>query len=272
MEELRIDANGLSFAAVAWGDSGDPLVLCLHGYPDTAWTWRRVGPLLAERGMRVVAPFMRGYGPTDLAPDGDYSAQALAADAVALRGELADGGRPATLVGHDWGALAAYGVPEGTFDRVVTLAVPPPETLTSVPPALLARQLRSSWYMGFNQIRGVAERMQDRLVPALWRTWSPGYDATDELARLRESWAGRGRRAAALGYYRALRPSGLPGRSTPSTYLHGERDGCVLPEVARRAGAEIVGAAGHFIHLERPDVVVERVTEQPVSTRRAPPC
>ena len=66
------ELNGMNFAALAWGPEHGPLALCLHGYPDTAHTWRHLGPYLGERGWRVVAPFMRGYGPTDLAPDGAY--------------------------------------------------------------------------------------------------------------------------------------------------------------------------------------------------------
>ena len=68
MEQLRIDANGLTFAALAWGEPDATLALLVHGYPDTAHTWRHLGPELAEMGYRAVAPFTRGYAPTDLAP------------------------------------------------------------------------------------------------------------------------------------------------------------------------------------------------------------
>jgi pimeloyl-ACP methyl ester carboxylesterase len=225
-------------------------VLCLHGYPDTAWTWRRVGPLLAERGYRVVAPFMRGYAPTDLA--GSYAIGDLAADAVALRWALAGDG-PAVLVGHDWGATAAYAVPAGVFDRIVTIAVPPPETLLKLPPAVAARQARASWYMLFQQLPGVAERSLDRLIPKLWRDWSPGYDATEDLAHFWAAVPDRAHRTAVLSPYRALRPW-VRFTSTPTTYLHGARDGCVLPIAA--TGATLVDGAGHFVQLERPEAVV----------------
>ncbi|MEA2126069.1 MAG: hypothetical protein QOI80_2851 [Solirubrobacteraceae bacterium] len=192
---------------------------------------------------------MRGYAPTSIA-DG-YSIAALACDAVALRWALAGDG-PAVLVGHDWGAVTAYAVPAGVFDRVVTLSVPPPETLRRPP----LRQLRSSWYMAFNQLRGLAERAQPRLVPKLWRTWSPAYDATEDLEHLRAAWPTREHISAALGYYRALRPSRR--RSLPTTYLHGADDGCMLAEVA--AGAVLVPGAGHFVQLERPEVVADYVS------------
>jgi hypothetical protein len=61
---LSVSASGVRFGALAWGDPGAPLALLVHGYPDTAWTWRHVRPHLAERGWRAVAPFTRGYAPT----------------------------------------------------------------------------------------------------------------------------------------------------------------------------------------------------------------
>jgi pimeloyl-ACP methyl ester carboxylesterase len=52
-------ANGLSFAYLSEGSG--PLVLLLHGFPDTAHSWDRVMPAVAKAGFRAVAPFMRGY-------------------------------------------------------------------------------------------------------------------------------------------------------------------------------------------------------------------
>jgi pimeloyl-ACP methyl ester carboxylesterase len=288
-EELRFRAGELSFAALAWGPPDGPLALCLHGYPDTAWTWRHLGPYLAGRGWRVVAPFMRGYGPSDLAPDGVYQVGALARDAIAMHAELGGEGR-SVLVGHDWGAVASYAAaahaPE-VFDRVVTLAVPPlpamvdPRTSPSVSDLpLMLRQLRRSWYTIFQQLPGVSERLLPRIVPRLWRDWSPGYDAREDVAHVAAALAGRGRATAALRYYRALLQPWARSRAyaaeqahwmgvprVPVLYLHGRQDGCVLPEFAEGAAGvlppgsevELVPDAGHFLHLERPDAVCERI-------------
>ena len=107
---LSVEANGIDFECLRAG-AGDRLALCLHGFPDDAGSMRPVLDRLADAGFTAVAPYMRGYAPTDPAPHGDYSAGALGSDAVALAdvlsGTLDVAGGP-VLVGHDWGAVAAY--------------------------------------------------------------------------------------------------------------------------------------------------------------------
>jgi pimeloyl-ACP methyl ester carboxylesterase len=256
-----VQANGLTFGTLEWGPPDGPLILCLHGYPDTAWTWRRVAPLLAERGHRVVAPFMRGYAPTSLADD--YTVRALATDAVALRRALAPAEEAAVLVGHDWGAAAAYLVEPGAFDRIVTIAVPPPAVLLRLPPLLALRQAPRAWYMAFQQLPLVAERSLTRLVPALWHAWSPGHDPTEDLEHLWAAWPSGAHRTAALRYYRMLhriRPADLRSALTPDAYLHGADDGAFRADVAERADdVVIVPGAGHFVQLEQPSIVAEHV-------------
>src|SRR3954453_4000847 len=130
--EHRVNLDGIEFAYLACGDDG-PLALCLHGFPDTAWTWRHLLPELAAAGVCAVAPFMRGYAPTEVPADGRYQTGALAADAIALH-EALGGDGDAVLVGHDWGAMAAYGAARHAtqrWRRVVTLAVPPADALAT---------------------------------------------------------------------------------------------------------------------------------------------
>ena len=74
-----IRANGLEVAYLEAGEG--PLALCLHGFPDSAWTWRYLLPELAGAGYRAVAPFLRGYAPTSIPADGLYQPGAIAADA-----------------------------------------------------------------------------------------------------------------------------------------------------------------------------------------------
>ena len=115
-QQETISANGLEFACLTDGPEDGPLALCLHGFPDTAHTWRYLLPELASAGYHAVAPFLRGYAPTELAPDGSYQVGALVRDANALHDALGADDR-AVIVGHDWGALATYGAVAHRPDR-----------------------------------------------------------------------------------------------------------------------------------------------------------
>ncbi|MFI5719224.1 alpha/beta fold hydrolase [Nocardia sp. NPDC051750] len=282
-EILEFGLPHLTVTALAWGSPEGRLALCLHGFPDSAWTWRHLGPALADRGFRVIAPFTRGYAPTAVPADGDYHLGALAYDAGALHHAL---GAPddAVLIGHDWGALTANTIaahPDCPFRRVVSLAVPPvpamrprPATAARSVGAYL-RQLRYSWYITFNQLPGVAERALDRLVPRLWHDWSPGYPAETDIAYALAAMPMGAHRTAALSYYRAFvrvagkvpAPYAEPHRywdqapRVPMLYLHGSADTTLhpiltarVPEVIAPAGgrAETLADAGHFLHLEQP--------------------
>src|SRR3984957_20217788 len=108
MEHETITANGLAFAYFEAGPADGPLALCLHGFPDSAHTWRFLLPELAAAGFHAVAPFLRGYAPTAIPADGCYQIGALVRDANALHAALG-GGDDAVIIGHDWGALTAYG-------------------------------------------------------------------------------------------------------------------------------------------------------------------
>src|ERR1700739_3689828 len=114
--------------ALTWGPSHAPIALCLHGFPDTAYGWRKMAPRLAESGWRVVAPFMRGYAPSAIPADGSYHIGALMEDALRVR-SAAGGTEKDVVIGHDWGAIAASGLaamPDSPFAKAVIMSVPPP--------------------------------------------------------------------------------------------------------------------------------------------------
>jgi pimeloyl-ACP methyl ester carboxylesterase len=276
MRQTRVDLPHLSLSALTWGPESGKLAVLLHGFPDTAHTWRHLGPALAAAGWRVVAPFARGYAPTDVPADGSGHIAALMADAVGVHQALG-GGPDAVLVGHDWGAITANALAaheDSPFTRVVAMAVPPLASLRS-PRALrvLPRQLRNSWYIGFNQLPRLPERHFDRLTRTLWRDWSPGYDATEDLRHLARALPDREHRSAAIGYYRALASPFPPPRQyrrwagaewrlpvVPTLYLHGADDRCLDPRLADLVAPHLPGGsevhlvpdAGHFLQLEQP--------------------
>jgi pimeloyl-ACP methyl ester carboxylesterase len=279
-----ITVRGTELACLEAGEG--PLALCLHGFPDTARTWRHLLPRLADAGFHAVAPFNRGYAPSAVPEDGFHQSGAVAADANALH-EALGGDADAVLVGHDWGAVAAYGAagsaPE-RWCRLTTLAIPPPNEMMAA--FLGYDQLKLSWYIHVFQ-----SPLAELLVTAddlsfldrLWQDWSPGYDATEDLPAVKDALRGEGHLTAALGIYRASLGNApldadlaveqaacgaLPPQ--PTHYLHGETDGCLSVVTARscerafdRPGSrfEVLPEVGHWLHLEAPDAVNDRIVD-----------
>jgi pimeloyl-ACP methyl ester carboxylesterase len=121
----KIETNGINMRIAMAGDSG-PLVLLVHGWPESWYSWRHQLTGLSAAGFRVVAPDMRGYGETDQPQDvAEYDMAKLTADMVGVLDAL--GEDTATIVGHDWGApVAQYSAlfyPE-RFTSLVMMSVP----------------------------------------------------------------------------------------------------------------------------------------------------
>ncbi|NOQ60670.1 alpha/beta fold hydrolase [Mycolicibacterium fortuitum] len=289
---IDVATPAVQLRALVWGPEDGPVALCLHGFPDTANGWRKVAPVLAEAGWKVVAPFMRGYVPSSIPTDGSYHVGALMDDALRLLEAVGPTGRD-VIIGHDWGAMAASGVaalPDNPFGKAVIMSVPPLasfQPLGRVPDAgkLLAqlpRQAIRSWYMMYFQLPWLPERSASWVVPRLWKAWSPGYDATQDLRHVDAAIGAPDRWRAALGYYRAtVRMSKPPAQYAelhdhwllppvlPSLYLHGTDDGCAAPDYARwvqeilpaGSAVNIVEAAGHFLQLDQPEVVAQHIVD-----------
>jgi pimeloyl-ACP methyl ester carboxylesterase len=283
MDQHRVTANGIDFAYFSEGPIDGPLALCLHGFPDTAHTWRHLLPRLAEAGYHAVAPFLRGYSPTSLSADDRYDTGTLALDACQLHQALG-GNEDAVIIGHDWGAFATYGAaayqPE-RWRRVVTAAVAPQASMSDG--FFTFDQLHRSWYVFFFQtpMAEYAVSMEDyAFIDRLWSDWSPGFDGTWDAAQVKQSLASAENLSAAIGYYRAMfaGPSDQPeavaaqvASSTvapqPTLYLHGADDGCmgvdtigpVYEFLPPQSEMVVIEGAGHFLHVERPDEVNDHI-------------
>ena len=285
---IDIQAPAVELKALTWGPPDGPIALCLHGFPDTAYGWRNFAPRLAEAGWRVVAPFMRGYAPSSIPSDGSYHVGAYMDAALQVRA-AAGGTDRDVVIGHDWGGMAANGraaIPDSPFAKAVIMSVPPAAVFRRPAPAagrLLAQippQLLRSWYIMYFQLPWLPEHSASWVVPRLWRQWSPGYDAREDLRHVDaaigtpESWR------AALGFYRAtVRNTQPPARyrelhrhwmlppGKPGLYMHGRDDRCVTSAFAHwiaqvlPEGTDVaaVDHAGHFLQLDQPDKVADLV-------------
>jgi len=277
ISQHSIQANGLNISYFAAGLENDgPLAICLHGFPDSAHTWRHLLPRLADAGYRAVAPFLRGYAPTEVPSDGRFQTASSAMDALALRDALG-GGPDSVIIGHDWGAVITHiaaNVRPDAFAKVVTMAVPPGNAVGVAFLSNLA-QIKRSWYMFFFQhpfADFVVGANDLAYIDMLWADWSPGFDATEELELLKPSLRDPANLQAALGFYRATLGAGYndPALQSaqdmsstippqPLLYIHGRTDGCMGSEVAEFAAAELtpnararfIDGAGHFMHLEK---------------------
>ena len=281
----HVQANGVDFHYLEIGTG--PLVLCLHGFPDNACTYRDLAPALADAGFRVVAPFMRGYAPTGRPQDERYQSVLLAQDAVALIAAL--GEERAYVVGHDWGALATYGAaalaPE-RVRRIVTLAAAHPATLLG---ALATNydMIKGGWHAYFFQMpfaeHAVAANDYE-FVEKWWRDASPEYEIPREVMEsVKGTFRQPGVVTAAINYYRhTMNPANrdptlaaLQEQVTttptpvPALALHGTKDRPGRLEAFEgmdqffAAGLEkvILPGTGHFLHLERPGEVNAKIVE-----------
>jgi pimeloyl-ACP methyl ester carboxylesterase len=207
---------------------------------------------------------MRGYAPTEIPRDGDYRMATLAADAAALVEALGDKG--AILVGHDWGAAAAFGAANLRPDLVrqlITVAIPHPASLRLTPVLLWKAR-----HFVTLQLPGAAHRLRANgfaQVDELVRRWSPAWDVPPgETDAVKRALSQPGCVEAAIGYYRAAGvrvPKLQRGRiRMPSVAFAGETDPVVTPaayELARRLYVDayevVTLPGGHFLHREHPD-------------------
>lgn len=285
--EGRIDANGITFAYLHSGEG--PLVLLLHGFPDNAWTWRHQLNALAGHGLHAVAPFLRGYPPTEI-PEEPPDTEVLARDVKALI--EAFGQTSAHLVGHDWGAIATFNAaalfPE-SVERAVSIGVGHPGTGASIfriPP-----QLHYSFHIWLFQLEGLGElALQEndyQLIDYLWRHWS--FQDVDEahVQCVKNTFRQPGVAQAAIAHYRALlrvpfeKPAFFDQVTTPTSVpfsvIYGQEDPAKILSEAEAPFFTgpyerfLVPDAGHFVQLEQPAALSDLLVEwlaQPRSSLR----
>lgn len=283
-----VNTERLRIAYREYGSAvGEPVVL-LHGWPDDIHTWDELVPALARQGYRLIVPYLRGAGETRFlhtATPRSGQLSALAQDLLDLAEALQL--PPFTVVGHDWGARAAYNAALLAPQRVrrcIALAVgwgtnEPGQTLSLV-------QARNYWYQWyFSTERGAEALKKERreLTCLLWKTWSPNwqftqaefrttahsFDNPDWHAITLHSYRHRWGYAEGDPHYAALEARLKEDNiiAVPTLVLHGIEDGANA--ISTSAHKEhlfsgpyrrvLVEAAGHFPQREQAATVADTI-------------
>lgn len=248
---LQIAVGPHVFRCREAGPPNGPLVLLLHGFPQSSAEWKAQLDALGQAGYHAVAPDQRGYSPR-ARPDAvsDYHIDALVADVLGMADALGAG--RFHLVGHDWGAIVAWHVAARRPERLASL------TIVSVPhPNAFARALdpasgtdqpqRSTYIAGFKQEGAEAAMGEEFLRMAFGASGLAGHDVEDHVRVLTEPGAMR----AGLAWYRAydfLKQSAAP-IEVPTLFVWSTGDPALGRDGAQWT-AEHVKAAYRFVVIE----------------------
>ncbi len=272
----RIRAGELEFHVAECG-AGERLALCLHGFPESWYSWRYQLPLLARLGWRAWAPDLRGYGESERpARMQDYAIERLMEDVAQLID--ASGARETMLLAHDWGAIIAWYFAMRKLrplSRLVIMNVPHPAPLARELRRM--RQLRRSWYAVFFQLpwlpdRLLAARGARAVGQAILRSsCDPSRFPAEVLAEYQRAASRPGATTAMLNYYRALvrggggrrqERLGYPVIETPTLMIWGEEDVALTKETTLGTEAYVrdltlhyLPGVSHWVQQEAPERV-----------------
>jgi pimeloyl-ACP methyl ester carboxylesterase len=266
---------------------GSPVFL-LHGFPDDPTSFDKVVDRISNRSLRLIRPFLRGFGPTEVNERDARSGEAAALGQDLL--DLADALEISVLkvVGHDWGSRAGHAAAILAPHRISSLlAIASPFFVNpDLPFHLQLRQTQAFWYQLYFHTREgklALEQQAAELAEHIWRTWSPTWKfAPEELQTILPSFSNASFAETVVSYYRhrwnvgndspvyksqqaALRAARTV--DVPTTFICGDADACTLPAVSRNverfytAGykrIEFTGV-GHFPHREQPTAVADLI-------------
>ncbi len=266
-----VEANAIKVHYLEAGE-GAPVIL-LHGFPETAYAWRKQLPALAAR-YRVIVPDLRGYGSTDK-PAAGYDKRTMAADIRALMTRL--GISRAALIGHDRGARVATRFAKDYPDAICRLAV-----LDNVPTRLIFEKMdatiaRGHWFFIFNQVPDLPEALIAgreeiwlRFILQGW-TYDPEALTPEDIAAYAQAYRFPGAVRGALNDYRAGREDVAQDQqdaavkiACPTLALWGEDFELVgrmfdLVAIWREMATDLrtvaIPRCGHLPHEERPEAV-----------------
>jgi len=288
----QIDAGVVNVGYVESGPATGPAVILLHGWPYDIYSFVDVAPLLAQKGYRVIVPYLRGYGTTRFRSEGtprNGQQAALAVDTVALMDALKI--QKAVVAGFDWGARTA--------DIVAALWPERVKALVSVSGYLIGSQAANQkplppsaefqwWYQCyFATERGRAgyEQYRNEFAKLIWQLASPKWnfdDATfdrsaasldnpDHVNIVIHNYRWRLGLAAGEPKFDELenRLAAGPVITVPTITMEGDANGAPHPDprayAAKFSGKYahrlVTGGVGHNLPQEAPQAFVEAVVE-----------
>jgi pimeloyl-ACP methyl ester carboxylesterase len=276
------------------GDPGGQPVLLWHGFLSTGFAWHKVAPALAEAGLAVLIPDMRGFGDSDKpAGDAGYDNRALAEECRALVRDIGfGGGRKLILAGHDMGAPPALiWAADHPEELAGLLYIEGPVMLSGVLQKIIsytpeAMAKGSMWWWILPLAPGVPERLivgNERAYLNWFYEGATADPASIEPATVDEylrTFSGREGVLGAMGVYRAAFTSMAQTEtltrnkvSLPVVALGGSSNGLgakvgeMVKLVAEDVEAHTLADSGHFMPEEQPDAVVKHILAMAAKTR-----
>jgi pimeloyl-ACP methyl ester carboxylesterase len=299
---VNLQANQLTFETLSTlpqdqlaAKAASRIIILLHGFPDNNHSFNDVWPLLERNygsATLILAPKMRGYEQSSQVDDDKYYFADYASDVIAFIENIrANEHVPVHVVGHDWGALAAYKAASLRPDLITSMACLAIPYLAKVSPWDVIKrcplQIYYSSYMWTMQTRWLygprlyVSRSYILYIKRLWRCWSPNWQfSCEELENVATTFQESGVADAATAYYRCLFKAIAKGEGSdwvvdfekiPTLMLGGAVDGCmasVLYDVVNEklidqpnAKTVVIPEAGHFMHREKPTVIAKLVID-----------
>ena len=263
---MELAVGDLVFDARADGPDDGELVLLLHGFPQTSFSWRNQLDALSAAGYRAVAPDQRGYSPGARPADvGEYRVERLVGDVLGFADAL--GVERFHLVGHDWGGAVAWQVAGRNPERLRTLT-----SLSTPHPAAFRRSIedgeqrdKSSYMLFFRSPEAEPSFLDNDAagLRALYTASGLADDAVEEYVRVLTQ---PGAMTGALSWYRAADlglVEGLGPIITPTMYVWSTYDPALGREAAEGTAAHVEGpyrfevleGVSHWIAEETPDAL-----------------
>jgi len=273
-----VPSSGLAYDHA--GQGGKPLLL-LHGWPETRRIWERNVEPLAAAGFEVIAPDLRGFGDSPLAPDDRYDVAAHSSDVAELARRL--GHERIVVCAGDLGGVVAQDLSlrfDGLVERLCLFNTIPPLLQGGPPPVPRSTRMAADYFIRQSKdADGLAAELDTpdkrrRYIASFYgsRFWAaPGSFTREEVDRMTEPFADADRfRASIANYEYAGGPRQAPDpprlletNPTPTLILYGPEDHVIMPDFPQRmeaafpnrAGTFVVQGAGHFLQWERADVL-----------------